>query len=65
MTVDDLMYFFRTENLAKIGRLVGVSKITMYTWKKTGRIPYLRQLHIQRVTNGALTAGDSDGNADI
>lgn len=59
MTVEDLMHFFRTENLTKIGKLVGVSRITVYTWRKAGRIPYLRQLYIQKVTNGALLAKDS------
>lgn len=65
MTISDLMYFFRTDNLSKISRLIGVSRTTMYKWHARGEIPYLRQLYIQQLTNGALLAEDNNGHINI
>lgn len=56
MTVEDLVKYYHTDNLAKLSRLVGFSRYTIYSWRRIGRIPYLSQLVIEKLTDGQLEA---------
>lgn len=55
MIFDDLVKHFNTKNKAEIGRLLGVSRSYVDLWSKNG-IPYLRQLVIEKQTDGKLEA---------
>jgi hypothetical protein len=59
MTLQDLIIYFHTDNMAKIGRLLGVGRSAVHWWASHG-ISYARQLQIEKLTNGALKAKESD-----
>ena len=43
---------------------LGMTRQSFSVWKRLGRIPYYRQLVIEKETGGALKAGDPDGERD-
>jgi len=53
MTHKDLIEFFGSQ--AAAARAIGIKPPSVADWKANG-IPYLRQLHIERVTFGKLRA---------
>lgn len=58
MTPDQFIDHFGTQVAAAAA--IGMAQPTVSDWKKQGFIPWLRQLHIERVTDGALTADATD-----
>jgi DNA-binding transcriptional regulator YdaS (Cro superfamily) len=54
MTPEHVINYYGTQTEA--GRQLGLAQSTVAEWKQRGRIPYLRQLDIERVTKGKLKA---------
>lgn len=56
MDIRDLITYFHTDNLAKLSRLTGFSRQTLYRWQKGMPISLRSQLLIEALTSGALRA---------
>lgn len=54
MKPNDVVSYFKTQ--AKAAEALGISQSAVSQWFEDGEVPFLRQMHIQVVTNGALVA---------
>lgn len=55
MTYQELIAYFGSQS--KAAKAIGINQSSVSLWKAVG-IPALRQLHIEKVTNGALKADE-------
>lgn len=45
---------------AKAAKAIGVTRVTVYTWEKAGRVPHLWALWIDYLTEGVLEFRERD-----
>lgn len=58
MTLEEAHAFFGS--WSKMARFLDIGMSTYQYWRKIGYIPYVRQLHIEKKTNGHLMAREVD-----
>lgn len=58
MTFEEAVKYFGTAS--KMARVLKVTSQATQYWKKTAHIPFVHQLNIERLTEGALIADDEN-----
>ena len=55
MTLDEAFKYYES-SVTQMANALGVSRQTIYLWKKKGKIPFSRQAQIELETRGKLKA---------
>jgi hypothetical protein len=58
MTIQEVEKYFGT--LYRAAKQLKIEPASVYGWKKTGKVPLLRQYEIERLTNRKLKADERD-----